>query len=254
MAIDRPPQPSSQSEESQATIDEVAGQPVTGARILVVDDDRATVNLVRLYLERDQHQVSVAYDGRTALDMAKSQPFDLVVLDWMLPGIDGLTVCEQIRSVSDVPVIMLTARVQESDKLLGLTSGADDYLTKPFSPRELAARVGVVLRRARAGRGLDGGQVRAGPVRIDVPQHQAWVNDAEVLLTPTEFKLLSALAREPKRVFSRDQLIQQALDNDSEALPRTIDVHINNLRRKLKQVSDMELIGTVHGVGYRLDI
>src|SRR5262249_48833862 len=121
-------------------------------------------------------------------------------------------------------------------------------------PRELAARVGVVLRRTRVSRGPDDGQVRAGAVRIDVPQHQAWVNDAEVQLTPTEFKLLSALAREPKRVFSRDQLIQHALDNDSEALPRTIDVHINNLRRKLRQASEDDLIGTVHGVGYRLEI
>jgi DNA-binding response OmpR family regulator len=234
-----------------ATIDQVAA---AGARILVVDDDEATVNLVRIYLERDHYVVSLAYDGQTALDLTRRQTFDLIVLDWMLPGIDGLTVCEQIRSVSDVPIIMLTARVQESDKLLGLASGADDYLTKPFSPRELAARVGVILRRVRGSRIGDDGQVQAGPIQIDGLQHQAWAGGVELPLTPTEFKLLSTLAREPRRVFSRDQLIQNALDNDSEALPRTIDVHINNLRRKLKQACGMEPIGTVHGVGYRLEV
>jgi len=235
-----------------ATIDEVAAGGA-GARILVVDDDRATVDLVRLYLEREQYKVTIAFDGRTALELTASQQFDLVVLDWMLPGVDGLTVCEHVRASSDVPIIMLTARVQESDKLLGLTSGADDYLTKPFSPRELAARVGVVLRRARGGRPIDG-NLQAGPIRIDMLQHQAWIGDTEVTLTPTEFKLLTALVREPRRVFSREQLIQQALDNDSDALPRTIDVHVNNLRRKLKQAYDSEPIGTVHGVGYRLEV
>ncbi|MBV9119471.1 MAG: response regulator transcription factor [Chloroflexi bacterium] len=224
-----------------------------GAKILVVDDDQATVNLVKLYLERDQHQVSVAFDGPTALRMATSSSFDLIVLDWMLPHLDGLTVCEQIRASSDVPVIMLTARVQETDKLLGLTSGADDYLTKPFSPRELAVRVGNILRRVRGHRS-DDGQISAGGIRVDTLQHQVWIGDCEVQLTPTEFKLLGALVREPRRVFSREQLIQLALDNDSEALPRTIDVHVNNLRRKLKQVADSDPIGTVHGVGYRLEI
>lgn len=235
-----------------ANIEPVAN---AGARILVVDDDQATVDLVRVYLERDQYQVSVAYDGRTALELATRQPFDLIVLDWMLPNMDGLTVCERLRTSSDVPIIMLTAKVQESDKLLGLTSGADDYLTKPFSPRELAARVGVVLRRARGGRTtVDDGQITAGPIRVDMHQYQVWADGTEVMLTPTEFKLLSTLVREPRRVFSREQLIQHALDNDSDALPRTIDVHINNLRRKLKQACDIEPIGTVHGVGYRLEV
>ena len=225
-----------------------------GARILVVDDDKATVDLVRLYLERDKYQVTVAYDGNTALDLAGRGNFDLVVLDWMLPGVDGLTVCEQLRASSEVPVIMLTARVQESDKLLGLTSGADDYLTKPFSPRELAARVGVVLRRVRGSRTSEDGQLQAGAIRIDLLQHQVWADAAEVTLTPTEFKLLCTLVREPRRVFSRDQLIQHGLDSDTDALPRTIDVHINNLRRKLKQACGREPIGTVHGVGYRLEL
>ncbi|HEU0167204.1 MAG TPA: response regulator transcription factor [Chloroflexota bacterium] len=225
----------------------------TGARILVVDDDVATANLVRAYLERDQHQVTVAHDGATALKLASSMPFDLLVLDWMLPHLDGLTVTEQVRSMSDVPIIMLTAKVQEADKLMGLASGADDYLTKPFSPRELAARVGVILRRVRGTHSVDYGSLQAGPIHIDTFQHQAWVGDVEVSLTPTEFKLLSALVREPRRVFSREQLLQLALDTDSEALPRTIDVHVNNLRRKIKQAADVEPIGTVHGVGYRLE-
>ncbi|HVA24009.1 MAG TPA: response regulator transcription factor [Chloroflexota bacterium] len=225
-----------------------------GAHILVVDDDPATVDLVRIYLERDRYQVSVAYDGRAALELAGRHNFDLVVLDWMLPGIDGLTVCEQLRGSSEVPVIMLTARVQESDKLLGLTSGADDYLTKPFSPRELAVRVGVVLRRVRGSRPSEDGHLQAGLFHIDTLQHQAWADGAEVTLTPTEFKLLCTFVREPRRVFSRDQLIQYGLDSDTDALPRTIDVHINNLRRKLKQACGKEPIGTVHGIGYRLEI
>ena len=219
----------------------------------MVDDDVATANLVKLYLERDQHQVTVAHDGATALKLASSTPFDLLVFDWMLPHLDGLTVTEQIRSMSDVPIIMLTAKVQEADKLMGLASGADDYLTKPFSPRELAARVGVILRRVRGTHAVDYGSLQAGPIHIDTFQHQAWVSDVEVSLTPTEFKLLSALVREPRRVFSREQLLQLALDTESEALPRTIDVHVNNLRRKIKQAADIEPIGTVHGVGYRLE-
>ncbi len=227
---------------------------VSTGRILVADDDRATVDLVRLYLERERYDVAVAFDGQRALDLATSTPVDLAVLDWMLPVMDGLTVCERIRAVCDLPVIMLTARVEEPDKLLALGRGADDYLTKPFSPRELAARVGVVLRRARGSRLSDTGQLQAGVVRIDMLQHQAWAGEAEVALTPTEFKLLVAMAREPRRVFSREQLIEQALDNDTDALPRTIDVHVNNLRRKLKQASGVEPIGTVHGVGYRLEI
>jgi two-component system OmpR family response regulator/two-component system alkaline phosphatase synthesis response regulator PhoP len=135
-----------------------------------------------------------------------------------------------------------------------LTSGADDYLTKPFSPRELAVRVGVILRRVRGSRAGEDGQLQAGPIHIDTLQHQVWADGVEVTLTPTEFKLLWTLAREPRRVFSRDQLIQHGLDNDTDALPRTIDVHINNLRRKLKQACGKEPIGTVHGVGYRLEI
>ena len=219
----------------------------------MVDDDAATANLVKLYLERDQHHVTVAHDGATALRLASSMPFDLLVLDWMLPHLDGLTVCEQVRSMSDVPIIMLTAKVQEVDKLMGLASGADDYLTKPFSPRELAARVGVILRRVRGTHAVDYGRLQAGPIHIDTFQHQAWVADVEVALTPTEFKLLSALVREPRRVFSREQLLSLALDTDSDALPRTIDVHVNNLRRKIKNAADVEPIGTVHGVGYRLE-
>ncbi|MDE3077631.1 MAG: response regulator transcription factor, partial [Chloroflexota bacterium] len=190
------------------------------ARVLVVDDDRATVDLVKMYLEREHYQVFVAHDGKTALDMAASLRPNVVVLDWMLPRLDGLTVCEQLRAESNVAIIMLTARVNESDKLVGLTSGADDYLTKPFSPRELAVRVGVILRRARGT--MESGPLEAGPIRLDLMARQALADGKLVALTRTEFDLLTAFVRQPRRVFTREQLIQLALQDDPDVLPRTV--------------------------------
>ncbi len=251
-----------QSQSTSHTPDEQLGydsdvprsDPESRARVLVVDDDQATVELVKMYLERDHYQVYVAYDGKTALEMATQVRPDLVVLDWMLPGIDGLTVCEQLRSESDVAIIMLTAKVNETDKLVGLTSGADDYLTKPFSPRELAVRVGVILRRARGGVTNQSTSVlEAGPIRIDLMERQVFADGKSVTLTRTEFDLLGAFVRQPRRVFSREQLIQLALQDDPNVLPRTVDVHVNNLRRKLKQEGGVDVIGTVFGVGYRLE-
>ncbi|HUZ76298.1 MAG TPA: response regulator transcription factor [Chloroflexota bacterium] len=223
--------------------------------VLVVDDDRTTVELVRMYLERDRYAVHVAYDGPTALKMAGELHPDLVILDWMLPGVDGLTICENLRASSTVGIIMLTARVTESDKLVGLTSGADDYLTKPFSPRELTVRVGVILRRLRgAGSVPEAGSIEAGPIRIDFLERQVFAAGRPVALTRTEFDLLGAFVRHPRRVFTREQLIQLALQDDPDVLPRTVDVHVNNMRRKLRQEGQAEVIGTVFGVGYRLDV
>ena len=224
---------------------------MAGKRVLVVDDDVKTVELVKLYLNRDGYRVMTAYDGIEALRLARESRPDLIVLDLMLPGMDGLEVCRTLRNESDVPIIMLTAMTTDQDKLNGLELGADDYMTKPFSPRELAARVRTVLRRLPGERGP--AQVRYGELTIDFHKHEATIAGRSVPLTLVEFKLLGALAKEPGRVFSRAQLIEQALGPDFEGFDRTIDVHILKLRRKLEpDPAHPTHIKTVYGVGYKL--
>ena len=226
---------------------------MTGKRVLVVDDNAKTVELVRLYLKRDGYRVFTAYDGIEALRLARESHPDLIVLDLMLPGIDGLQVCRTLRNESDVPIIMLTARTTDRDKLTGLDLGADDYVTKPFSPRELAARVRAVLRRLPEERGPT--QMKQGELTIDSHKHEASLASSPLNLTPVEFKLLRVLAREPDRVFSRGQLIEKALGYDFEGFDRTIDVHILNLRRKLSLEENHSInIKTVYGAGYKLTI
>ena len=223
-------------------------------RVLVVDDDAKTVELVRLYLNRDGYRVEVAYDGIEALRLAREIRPDLIVLDLMLPGSDGLQVCQTLRHESDVPIIMLTARSTEEDKLKGLGLGADDYITKPFSPRELAARVRAVLRRL-PDEALERGpqEVRVGDLAVNFLRHEALFLGRPVDLTPVEFKLLGVFAREPGRTFSRAQLIEKVLGYDFDGFDRTIDVHILNLRRKLEpDPSRPKLIKTVYGAGYKL--
>jgi two-component system alkaline phosphatase synthesis response regulator PhoP len=223
---------------------------LAGKRVLVVDDDIKTVELVKLYLNRDGYRVLTAYDGIEALRLARENHPDLIVLDLMLPGMDGLEVCRTLRSESDVPIIMLTARTTDQDKLTGLELGADDYMTKPFSPRELAARVRTVLRRLPGERGP--AQVRQGELIVDFHKHEATLATRPLNLTSVEFKLLGVLAREPGRVFSRAQLIEQAIGPDFEGFDRTIDVHILNLRRKLEpDPSRPRYVKTVYGVGYK---
>ncbi len=223
---------------------------MAGKRVLVVDDDAKTVELVKLYLSRDGYRVLTAYDGVEALCLARESHPDLIVLDLMLPGIDGLQVCRTLRDESDVPIIMLTAKTTDQDKLTGLESGADDYMTKPFSPRELAARVRAVLRRVPGERGPD--RIEHGELTVDFIKHEAYITGRPLNLTPTEFKLLRVLVREPGRVFSRAQLIENALDHDFEGFDRTIDVHILNLRRKLEPDPDRpQYIKTVYGTGYK---
>jgi len=223
---------------------------LAGKRVLVVDDDTKTVELVKLYLERDGYRVLTAYDGIEALRLARESHPDLIVLDLMLPGIDGLEVCRTLRSESDVPIIMLTARTTDQDKLTGLELGADDYMTKPFSPRELAARVRTVLRRLPGERGP--AQVWQGELMVDFHKHEATLANRPLNLTSVEFKLLGVLAREPGRVFSRAQLIEQAIGPDFEGFDRTIDVHILNLRRKLEpDPGHPRYVKTVYGVGYK---
>ena len=227
---------------------------VSKRRILVVEDDPKTADIVGRYLERDGYQVLTAYEGVQGLKLAREEKPDLVVLDLLLPGVSGLEVCRTLRLESDVPIIMLTAMTSEYDKLRGLDLGADDYVTKPFSPRELVARVRVVLRRTTED-ALEIGprEVEWDGLNIDFHQHRVKVDRREVELTPTEFRILAIMAREPGRVFSRSQLVDRALGHDFEGMERTIDVHILNLRRKIEGDSNQpQYIKTVYGMGYRL--
>jgi DNA-binding response OmpR family regulator len=222
-------------------------------RILVVDDDPKTVASVRLYLNHAGLDMISAGDGQEALRLARSSPPpDLVVLDLMLPGVDGLEVCRRLRAESSIPIIMLTARSTEEDRLEGLDVGADDYVVKPFSPRELAARVRAVLRRTQVAE-AEGPPIRVGDLVIDAGRHEVTVRGTRAELTPREFHLLVVMARAPGRAFSRSELVERVFGADSEALDRTIDAHVVNLRRKIElDPAHPERIETVYGVGYRL--
>jgi two-component system alkaline phosphatase synthesis response regulator PhoP len=223
---------------------------MAGRKVLVIDDDVKTVELVRLYLNRDGYQVLTAYNGIEALRLARESCPDLIVLDLMLPDIDGLEVCRIVRHESDVPIIMLTARTTEQDKLTGLGLGADDYVTKPFSPKVLAARVRAVLRRLPGERAPE--EIKHDEFSMNFVKHEAWFAGRPLNLTSVEFKLLGVLAKQPGRVFSRARLIEEALGYDFEGFDRTIDVHILNLRRKLEpDPSHPRYIKTVYGVGYK---
>ncbi|TDE08215.1 response regulator transcription factor [Jiangella asiatica] len=223
-----------------------------GARILVAEDDVKQAELVRRYLEREGHSVVVTHDGRAALDEARRRRPDLLVLDVMMPKVDGLDVCRILRSESDTPIIMLTARSTEDDLLLGLDLGADDYLTKPYSPRELVARVRTILR--RAGRQhTTPGPYRIGAVVVDADRHEVLVDGRRIDVTPAEFKILECLAAEPGRAFPRQKLLEQAFGFDHYALDRTVDVHVMNLRRKIEaDPADPVYLLTVYGVGYKM--
>jgi DNA-binding response OmpR family regulator len=221
-------------------------------KILVVDDDRKTVDLLRMYLEKDGYQVLAAHDGRQALDLTRQRRPDLIVLDLMLPSVDGLDVCRILRAESDTPIIMLTARTTEDDKLLGLDLGADDYITKPFSPREVVARVRVVLRRVGAEREQQPASIHFRQLAVDFVSHAARLRGEPLRLTPKEFKLLETLIKQPGRAWSRLDLLEQVFGFDYEGLERTVDVHVMNLRRKIEHdPARPEYIQTVYGVGYK---
>jgi two-component system alkaline phosphatase synthesis response regulator PhoP len=224
---------------------------MAGKKVLVVDDDVKTVELVKLYLNRDGYRVITAGDGNEALRLARETSPDLIVLDIMLPGMNGLDVCRVLRDESDVPIIMLTALTTDDDRLKGLDLGADDYVTKPFSPRELAARVRAVLRRLPGERGPE--RITHGELLVDFLKHEAFLKGRSLDLTPIEFKLLGALVKEPGRVFSRAQIIDKALGHDFNGFDRTIDVHILKLRRKLEpDPHHPRYLKTVYGAGYKL--
>jgi len=221
------------------------------ARILVAEDDRKQAELIRRYLEREGHPTVVVHDGRAAIDEARRRSPDLLVLDVMMPKVDGLDVCRVLRADGDVPIIMLTARATEDDLLLGLDLGADDYLTKPYNPRELVARVRTVLRRTRI---RSEGQVyRVGGLEIDPVRHEVLLDDRLVDVTPAEFKILACLAASPGRAFSRQQLLEHAFGFDHYVFDRTIDVHVMNLRKKIEpSPTSPSYLKTVYGVGYKL--
>lgn len=224
-----------------------------GQQVLVVEDDFKTANIVRAYLEKDGYRVATVHDGREGLAAARDNPPDLIVLDLLLPGLSGMDVCRTLRSESSVPIIMLTALSTVQDRLNGLGIGADDYVTKPFSPRELVARVRAVLRRADEQR--EGGEpeiLSCGDVSLDLVQCKLSVRGQRTHLTPREFKILAVLMREPGRVFSRSQLVEKALGYDFEGMDRTVDVHILNLRRKIEQDPNRpQYVCTVYGMGYK---
>lgn len=226
----------------------------TARRILLVEDEKAIRDAVSAYLEREGYWVTPAADGEVALTEFDKHRFDVVVLDLMLPKISGEEVCRSIRDVSDVPIIMLTAKGETEDRIAGLELGADDYLVKPFSPRELVARVRALLRRSRADEEPQRDRLIFGDLTIDVAAHKALLGEHELDLTASEFKLLVTLARYPGRVYTRMELVEKVLGYDFEGYERTIDSHVKNLRAKIHDdPRDPTFIWTVHGVGYRFE-
>lgn len=222
-------------------------------RILVVDDEPSILELVRFALERDGFEVVTAADGETALHQFRARPADLVILDLMLPGKDGFEVFRELRKESQVPVIMLTARGGETDKVLGLEFGADDYMTKPFSPRELVARVKAVLRRVEPREPGDNQVLRVGEITLDALRHRVTVGDREVQLAPREFELLRMLMANRGVVLNRDLLLEKVWGYDYAGDTRTVDVHVVRLRQKLEpDPAHPTYIETVRGVGYRM--
>ena len=226
--------------------------PTSRGSVLVVDDDPQIRNLLRLYLERGGHRVTEAADGHEALERARAEKVDLVLLDVMLPGVDGLEICRRIREVADTPIMLLTARSGDADKVLGLDLGADDYVVKPFSPRELMARVRAQLRRRRLPT-PPAPILAADGLVVDPNAMEATLDGTPLALTATEFRLLNALMARPSRVFTRDELIEAVHGGDDPGIiDRTIDVHLGRLRGKLDDRAQRpRFIGTVRSVGYR---
>ncbi len=221
--------------------------------ILVVEDDRKISSLVGIYLQREGFRTRFAYDGSSALELLATLSPELIILDLMLPSVDGWQVCQKIRERSNVPILILTARGEEAERVLGLTLGADDYVVKPFSPRELVERVKAILRRVkRVPTGQNGGVFKCGALGIDHAKRKVTVGGVPVALTPSEYLLLTELTSFPGRVFSREQLLRCLYPAGEEVVERVVDVHIGKLRQKIEPgESEMRLIQTVRGIGYR---
>ncbi len=223
-------------------------------KILVVDDEQSIVELIKFNLEKEDWQVVTAYDGDEALDVFRREKPDLVLLDIMLPIKDGWQVCKELRETSSVPIIMLTAKGDEPDKIKGLEIGADDYITKPFSPKELVARVKAALRRAAQAAPPSEHVVTLQGLRIDIDRHQVTLDGEPLVLTPKEFDLLLLLVQHKGKVLTRDMLLEQVWGYDYGGETRTVDVHIRRLRQKMgEDPSRPRYIHTVHGVGYKVE-
>jgi len=221
------------------------------SNILVIEDDAKTASLLRLYLQQAGYHVQLAENGRIGLEMVRRTPPDLVVLDLMLPQLDGLDVCKMIRLETAIPIVILTAKSTEDDVLRGLDLGADDYIAKPFSPREVVARVRTVLRRTGLFR-ENSQELSFGELIINLTRHEVTISGQVIHLTPKEFKLLETMAKEPGRAFSRLQLVEMAFGYDYEGLERTVDAHVMNLRKKIElDHTNPNYVETVYGVGYR---
>ncbi len=221
-------------------------------KILVVDDEKKIVDILKAYLERDGYRVITSYDGRSALDLARSNSPDLIILDLMLPEVSGWDVCREVRKESNVPVIMLTARDDTTDKIIGLELGADDYVTKPFDPKEIISRVRAVLRRSE-GKAVSKAILNVGDIVIDTEKRIVRRGERNIELTPIEFEILRVLAENAGRVYSRMQILDRVQGDAYEGYERTIDSHIKNLRKKLEHDPEHpRYIITVYGVGYKL--
>lgn len=226
---------------------------MTGANILIVEDEKKILDLLRDYLEKAGYRTATLDRGDQAVSYVRRNRPDLILLDVMLPGMDGMEVCREIRKFSQVAIIMITARVEEVDRLVGLELGADDYICKPFSPREVVARVKAVLRRSRGESSPQ--ELTLGPFTLNEESHRVAVNGRELELTPSEFRLMKVLMNRPNRVFPRGELLNQVLGYDFEGYDRTVDTHIKNLRKKIAQeLGDQEVITTVYGVGYKFNV
>lgn len=222
--------------------------------IVVVDDEEKIVSIIKNYLTQEGYTIYTAKDGWSALELIKTKQIDLVILDWMMPGMSGIEVCKKVRQFSEVPIFFLTAKSEEIDILLGLEIGADDYITKPFSVRELAARIRIVLRRIQKQEKNQALTIKLhNYLEIDAQRHIVKIHEQEVTLTPTEFKLLYTLAKHPGRVYSRLQLLEQALGEEYAGYERSIDTHIRNVRKKIeKDANNPKVIITVFGIGYKV--
>ena len=219
--------------------------------ILIVEDELKISHLLRDYLQQAGYETRESLNYDQIRSWVEQEEINLILLDWMLPGMSGLEICQQLRTISNVPILMITARVEEIDRLKGLDSGADDYICKPFSPREVVARVKAVLRRTCH---EDHAELIAGPLRLDQTTHQVWVDESEVVLTPNEFGVLKVLLQRPGKVWSRESLLQQVQGYQFNGYDRTIDTHVKNLRKKLATYGLESSIVTVYGIGYRFQL